>query len=177
MKHIVREVFSLPAMDVVKASYKNSVYYIAGDSDITEYVSIVKSSFSIDEVDAIKHGLDAFLRDNPKDNHLAVPLYNLVILNNQKTSKDFVAQVIGDLFRKTFTEATQMADIVHYNGSCVVGTYTYELAHTFACMIETINEQIGEELETDIIETFNSSRMSSLEVLERLIRRDFPGDI
>lgn len=177
MKHIVREVFSLPAMDVVKASYKDSVYYIAGDSDITEYVSLVKSSFAIDEIEAIKHGLDAFLRDHPKNNHLAVPMYNLIILDNPKSSKDFVAQVIGDLFRKTFEEATEMADLVHYNGACIVGTYTYELAHTFACMVETINEQMGEQLETDIIETYNASSMNSLEVLERLIRRDFPGDI
>lgn len=177
MKHIVREVFSLPAMDVVKASYKNSVYYIAGDSDITEYVSVVKSSFAIDEIEAIKHGLDAFLRDHPKNNQLSVPMYNLVFLDNSKTSKNLVVEVIGDLFRKSFDEANEMADLIHYNGSCVVGTYTYELAHTFSCMVETINEYMGSEIETDIIESFNTNSMDSLEVLERLIRRDFPGDI
>jgi ATP-dependent Clp protease adapter protein ClpS len=164
-------------MDVVKASYKDSVYYIAGDSDITDYVSLVKSSFAIDEIEAIKHGLDAFLRDHPKNNQLAVPQYNLVFLYNPKTSQDFMTQVIGDLFRKTFEEATELTELVNYNGLCVVGTYTYELAHTFSCMVETINEQMGEELSTDIVETFNTNSMDSLEVLERLIRRDFPGDI
>jgi ATP-dependent Clp protease adaptor protein ClpS len=177
MKHIVREVFSLPAMDVVKASYKNSVYYIAGDSDITEYVSVVKSSFAVDEVEAIKHGLAAFLRDHPKNSQLAVPMYNLIFLDNQTTSKDFVVQVICDLFRKTFEEASELADLIHYNGACLVGTFTYEIAHTFACMVETVNLQVGEVLETDIIEANNYDSMDSLEVLERLIRRDFPGDI
>ena len=52
--NIVSEVFNLPNnIDVIKASYKNSVYYIAGSNDITDYVSKIKESFDIDEVDAI----------------------------------------------------------------------------------------------------------------------------
>ena len=177
MKHIVREVFSLPAMDVVKASYKDSVYYIAGSSDITEYVSIIKSSFKVDEVEAIKHGLAAYLRDHPASNQLQVKQFNLYILDNPTTSKDYVINIVTDLFRTSYEEAVGIAERIHYNGSCVVGTYNFELAHTFACMIETANMQTGEELETDIIEVSNSSSMDSLQVLETLIRRDFPNDL
>lgn len=179
MKNIVREVFSLPAMDVVKASYKNSVYYIAGSSDITEYVSTIKSSFDVSEVDAIKHGLNAFLKEHPMKNTLSVPKFNLVILNNYSWTDEFIISVLQDLFRKDDDEAQDIASSIYYNGSCSVGTYTYELAHTFACMIETINVQMNSSIETDIVPATNykSESMDSLEVIENLIRRDFPGDI
>lgn len=177
MKNIVREVFSLPAMDVVKASYKNSVYYIAGSSDITDYVSTIKNSFDINELEAIKHGLNAFLKDNPKNNVLDVPMFNLVVLDSSKTSTDYVIHVLNDIFRKDIDKAYEIADSIRYDGSAVVGTYTYEIAHTFACMVETANLQMEQELETDIIPVYKSNSMDSLEVLENLIRRDFPEDI
>lgn len=177
MKNIVREVFSLPAMDVVKASYKNSVYYIAGSSDITEYVSTIKNSFDINELEAIKHGLNAFLKDNPKNNTLAVPMFNVVIIDSPKTSTDYIINIVNDIFRKDIDQAHEIVDTIHYHGSAVVGTYTYEIAHTFACMVETANMQMEQELETDIIPVYTSNSMDSLEVLEKLIRRDFPEDI
>lgn len=177
MKNIVREVFSLPAMDVVKASYKNSVYYIAGSSDITDYVSKIKESFEITELDAIKFGLNAFLKDNPSNSILAVPQFNLVIRDNAKTSDDYLVHLIQDIFRKDISKCYDIVDDIKSNGSAVIATYTYEIAHTFACMVETANEQMDQELETDIIPVYNSNSMDSFEILEQLIRRDFPGDI
>lgn len=177
MKNIVREVFSLPAMDVVKASYKNSVYYIAGSSDITDYVSTIKDSFEINEIDAIKHGLNQFLKDHPKNNVLDVPMFNLVIIDSPQTSTDYIVHLVNDIFRKDIEKSHEIADSIHYNGSAVVGTYTYEIAHTFACMVETANMQMEQELETDIVPVYKSNSMDSLEVLEKLIRRDFPEDI
>ena len=177
MKNIVREVFSLPAMDVVKASYKDSVYYIAGSSDITDYVSTIKNSFDINEFDAIKHGLNAFLKEHPAVETLDVPKYELVLLNNYKVPDDYLINLVSDIFRQSIEEAYATLDKVHYEGSAVVGTYTYELAHTFACMVETANEQVGHVIPTDIVPVYKSNSMDSLEVLEQLIRRDFPEDI
>lgn len=177
MKNIVREVFSLPAMDVVKASYKNSVYYIAGSSDITDYVSKIKESFEITELEAIKFGLNAFLKDNPSNAVLAVPQFNLVLHYSPKTSIDYLVNIINDIFRKDIVKSHDLADNIRYDGSAVVGTYTYEIAHTFACMVETANTQMDQVLDTDIVPVFKSNSMDSLEVLEQLIRRDFPGDI
>ena len=177
MKNIVREVFSLPAMDVVKASYKNSVYYIAGSSDITDYVATIKSAFDVSEIDAIKHGLNAFLKEHPSTAILSVPTFNLVILNDARTPVEYVVGIVNDIFRKDIEESHDIANYIHYSGSYVIGTYTYEIAHTFACMVETANMQMDQELEVDIIPVLKANSMDSFEVLETLIRRDFPGDI
>ncbi|AFC21764.1 ATP-dependent protease [Cronobacter phage vB_CsaM_GAP32] len=177
MKNIVREVFSLPAMDVVKASYKDSVYYIAGSSDITEYVSTIKDSFDINEIEAIKHGLNAFLKEHPINKVLNVPKYNLALINTASTSDDYVLNIVTDIFRKDIEEAHNIVDTIKYEGLCVVGTYTYEIAHTFACMVETANMQMQQDMETDIIPVYKSNSMDSLEVIEQLIRRDHPEDL
>lgn len=175
---IAREVFSLPEMDVVKASYKNSVYYIAGSIDITEYVSTVKNYNSeFDEKTAIKYGLAKYLRDNPQNKGINVPLFDVVLLKDNVTTYDYMVGIMSDIFRKD--DAMELAYQVTDYGSAVVGTYPFELAHTFSCMVETANRQCEENLMTDIVPSTKStvSQMDSLEVLERLIRRDHPGDM
>ncbi|AQW88842.1 putative ATP-dependent Clp protease adapter protein [Erwinia phage pEa_SNUABM_50] len=173
MKNIEREVFSLPNMEVVKASYKNSVYYIAGSNDITEYVKIIKATQDMDDLDAITYGLDLYLRDHPENSQLAVPLFDVVLLNDSSTSFDYVIHIVNDLFRKDVNEAYDIANLIHTNGFCEVGTYPYELAHTFACMVETANMQTKQQLQTDIV----PSHVDPLAVIEQLIRRDHPDDI
>lgn len=171
---IVREVFSLPQMDVVKASYKTSVYYIAGAVDISDYVYTIKTTYDVDEETAVKHGLAMYLREHPQ-NQLKVPQFDLLILNDNKTSYEYVVGVISDLFRKD--DAMELAYEIHDYGSVVVGTYPFELAHTFACMVETYNKQTGNDLQTDIVQSSDRSQMDSLAILEKLIRRDHPEDI
>jgi ATP-dependent Clp protease adapter protein ClpS len=176
MVNIVREVFSLFGTDVVKASYKNSVYYIVGTNDITDYVSKIKDSFDLEELDAIKYGFDAFLKDNPVST-LKVPQFELVILDNATTSASYVEQIVADIFRKDYEETHNIVNAIHHEGSAVVAKGTMELMHTFSCMVETANVATGNELETDMIEIYESESMDSMELLENLIRRDFPGDI
>lgn len=172
---IVREVFSLPQMDVVKASYKTSVYYIAGSSDISDYVYTIKTTYDVDEATAVKHGLAMYLREHPQQKQLAVPKFDLLILNDNQTDYKYVVGVISDLFRKD--DAMELAHDIHDYGNAVVGTYPFELAHTFACMVETYNKQTGNNLQTDIVESSNRSQMDSMELLEKLIRRDHPEDM
>ncbi|SOK58592.1 hypothetical protein [Yersinia phage fHe-Yen9-04] len=175
MKNIERKVFSLPNIEVVKASYKNSVYYIAGSNDITEYVKIIKATQDLDDLDAITYGLTLYLRDHPENSQLAVPLFDVVLLNDSKTSFDYVIHIVNDLFRKDITESHQIADLIHYDGAATVGTYPYELAHTFACMVETANTQTHQELQTDIVPS--AKVVDPLSLIEQLIRRDHPEDI
>lgn len=176
MINIVREVFSLMGTDVVKASYKNSVYYIAGANDITAYVAKIKNAFEVDELEAIQYGFDAFLKDNPAST-LKVPQYNLELLDSPTVPKEYVEELVMDIFRKTFEEAHDIVNSIHYEGSAVVAKGPFEIMHTFSCMVETVNMQFGQDLQTDLVEVLESDAMDSLEVLEQLIRRDFPGDI
>lgn len=175
MKNIEHEVFSLQNMNVVKASYKNSVYYVAGANDITEYVELAKTIQNVDGVEAINYGLDLYLREHQGDSKLAVQQFDVVILNNSHTSHDYVVHLLTDIFNKSVEEAVDITDLVHYNGSGVAGTYPYELAHTFACMIETANTHTNQNLQTDIVPSRSSTQ--ALSVVEKLIQRDHPGEM
>ncbi|MCR5607380.1 MAG: ATP-dependent Clp protease adaptor ClpS [Treponema sp.] len=58
------------------------------------------------------------------------PDYNVIIFNDDFTTKDFVIEVLMDVFHKAFEEAVQLMERVHKTGSAVVGTYTYDIAAT-----------------------------------------------
>lgn len=181
MKHIEQEVISLPKMDVVKASYKDSVYYIAGAYDITDYVKQSQREINTSDIDAraVQLGLERYLSEHPELNVLKVNKYDVLILDNPETTHDYVIHILNDIFHADITKSYELADQVHTHGFCNVGTFpSYELAHTFSCMVETMNDQIGENLKVDIVpHSQSTTRTAALEVLETLIRRDHPEDL
>lgn len=170
--------FSFPSVDVMKASYKDSVYYIAGTNDITEYVMNEKNSYKqFDELSAIENGLKRYFDEHPEYSVLKVPQYELIILNDSVSSFDYVMEILTDLFRKSESEASLIAKFIDENGFYPILVSSFELAHTYQCMIETTNTQTNNNLQTDVLPIHTSSRDDSFELLEKLIRRDHPTDI
>lgn len=56
--------------------------------------------------------------------------YQVVFLNDDYTTKEFVADVLQVIFHKSPEEALHLMELVHKTGAAVVGIYTYDIAHT-----------------------------------------------
>lgn len=54
--------------------------------------------------------------------------YNVVFLDDEKTTMEFVILVLMQIFHKTFEEASDIMLNVHENGRGIVGTYSHEVA-------------------------------------------------
>ena len=67
MKHTIeQQVFSLQQFSVVKATYKDSVYYLAGSYNITPYVTKLQSEHSKVDNKVLNAGLELFLKEHPE---------------------------------------------------------------------------------------------------------------
>ena len=57
-------------------------------------------------------------------------LHNVVFLNDDFTSFEFVVDCLVSIFGKTEEQATMLAKSIHNSGKAVVGTYTKDIAIT-----------------------------------------------
>lgn len=58
------------------------------------------------------------------------PLYNVILLNDDYTTMDFVVHVLQKFFHKDFGEANRIMLNVHQKGRGVCGIYPYDIAST-----------------------------------------------
>ena len=58
------------------------------------------------------------------------PQYNVVMLNDDFTTMEFVVEVLVDVFHKDELTAQALMINVHKNGQAVVGKYPYDIAAT-----------------------------------------------
>ncbi len=56
--------------------------------------------------------------------------YQVFVLNDDMTTFEFVVSVMMDVFGKSEEDAWRIADRTHHHGKALVGTYTYDMAHT-----------------------------------------------
>jgi ATP-dependent Clp protease adaptor protein ClpS len=56
--------------------------------------------------------------------------YNVVMLNDDFTTMEFVVEILIEIFRKDPAEAERLMMTVHKSGSAVVGAYPYDIAVT-----------------------------------------------
>ncbi|MBR1702023.1 MAG: ATP-dependent Clp protease adaptor ClpS [Lachnospiraceae bacterium] len=71
---------------------------------------------------AIKEWTDTKLKE-PK-------LYQVIMLNDDFTSMEFVVEILIDIFHKDPATAETLMLYVHKNGRAVVGKYPYDIALT-----------------------------------------------
>jgi ATP-dependent Clp protease adaptor protein ClpS len=67
--------------------------------------------------------------------------FNVVLLNDDYTSMDFVVDVIVLIFHKDENEAERIMMDVHQKGRGVVGTYTLDIALTKSEQVHSLAEQ------------------------------------
>ena len=56
------------------------------------------------------------------------PERKVVFYNDDFTTMDFVVDVLVSIFNKSHSEAEELMQMVHQEGSSVVGVYTYDIA-------------------------------------------------
>ncbi len=69
--------------------------------------------------------------------------YQVVMYNDDFTPMDFVVEILMDIFQKPEGEAVALMYEVHLGGSAVVGTYSYDIAHTKASLAITRAREQG----------------------------------
>ena len=58
--------------------------------------------------------------------------YNVILYNDDYTTKEFVVSLLMGIFSKTETEAVSLMETVHRRGSAVIGVYSFDIAQTLA---------------------------------------------
>ena len=67
--------------------------------------------------------------------------YVVILLNDNYTTRDFVVEVLVQVFHKNPEEANRIMLNVHHKGRGVVGIYTWDIAQTKANQVHSIAKQ------------------------------------
>ncbi len=73
---------------------------------------------------------DSDVREKVEEELKEPDMWDVVLHNDDYTTKAFVVEVLRTVFHKSGIEATKLMLQVHRHGRGVVGTYTYDIAHT-----------------------------------------------
>jgi ATP-dependent Clp protease adaptor protein ClpS len=79
-------------------------------------------------------------------------LYNVILLNDDYTTMEFVLQILETLFQKSPAEAYQIMMHVHRNGRGLAGVYTWEVAETKVEKVASLSHEAGYPLRATIEE-------------------------
>ena len=79
-------------------------------------------------------------------------LYNVILLNDDYTTMEFVMQILETLFQKSPAEAFRIMMHVHRNGRGLAGVYTFEVAETKAEQVAALASEAGYPLRATIEE-------------------------
>jgi ATP-dependent Clp protease adaptor protein ClpS len=55
-------------------------------------------------------------------------MYDVLFLNDDVTTVEFVIKVLKQIFNKTQEESIKITEAIHTNGQGIVGTYLFEIA-------------------------------------------------
>ncbi|MDD9945854.1 MAG: ATP-dependent Clp protease adaptor ClpS [Myxococcales bacterium] len=69
------------------------------------------------------------------------PLYRVLLHNDDYTTREFVVDVLRQIFRRSQEDAVRIMLHVHHNGVGVAGVYTYEVAEMKVRSVEVLAQQ------------------------------------
>lgn len=177
---IEQQVFSLQQFSVVKAAYKESVYYLAGGNDITSYINKLQTEYNKVDKNILERGLSQFLKEHPEKNLLSVPMFDFVLLDDPHTSAEFVECLCNEVFHMDPMQSFEVVMALNSDAHAYhIGTFTDEMCITFGSMIDNGNIQLSQNLKYDKIpvKMDNKNHDAALTALETLIRKDYPEDL
>jgi ATP-dependent Clp protease adaptor protein ClpS len=79
-------------------------------------------------------------------------LYNVILLNDDYTTMEFVIHILETLFQKSPAEAYRIMMQVHRQGRGLAGVYTWEVAETKADRVASLANEAGFPLRATIEE-------------------------
>lgn len=71
------------------------------------------------------------------------PMFQVLLLNDDYTTMEFVVEILQKIFHKAMAEATQIMLQVHKKGLGVCGTYTREVAETKVELVHHLARKNG----------------------------------
>ena len=95
---------------------------------------------------------DSVLKDRAEIKNQNPKLYNVILLNDDYTTMEFVLQILETLFQKSPAEAFGIMMHVHRNGRGLAGVYTWEVAETKADEVASLAAEAGYPLRATIEE-------------------------
>ena len=69
------------------------------------------------------------------------PYYNVILLNDDFTTMEFVIQVLVIFFKMTNNKAKNIMLKIHQDGSAVCGTYAKDIAKTLTSLVNNYAKQ------------------------------------
>ena len=72
--------------------------------------------------------IQSAFREKTSDIVKEPPQYNVIMLNDDFTTMDFVVKILIEVFKKDASTAEHLMLMVHKQGQAVVGTYPYDIA-------------------------------------------------
>ena len=91
------------------------------------------------------------ITDNEEET-IEPPSYNVLLHNDDYTTKAFVVDVLMAVFNKSIEGATHLMWLVHKNGIGVCGTYPLEVAETKVTQVTKIARENGYPLKLTLEE-------------------------
>jgi len=80
--------------------------------------------------DDLKRSPDSDILEKQDDQVKEPDMWNVILHNDNYTTKGFVVEVLSTDFQLSAIEATQLMLFVHRNGKGVAGTYTWDIAQS-----------------------------------------------
>ena len=90
------------------------------------------------------------LLEKPEDEVKEPDMYKVVLHNDDYTTKEFVVQVLAEVFHKSFPEATNIMLRAHRNGKAVIETYIFDIAQTKVKQVQQKAKQNGYPLRCSV---------------------------
>jgi len=102
---------------------------------------------------AERHGqTDGAVKEHVERKAQEPTLYNVLLLNDDYTTMEFVMDILETLFQKSPAEAFRIMMHVHRNGRGLAGVYTYEVAETKVEQVASLASDAGYPLRAAIEE-------------------------
>jgi Uncharacterized conserved protein len=77
-------------------------------------------------------------------------LYEVILLNDDYTTMDFVIDILVEVFQKSKEEASFIMLDVHLEGRGTVGVYPFDIANTKVIKVEELARKKGFPLKADL---------------------------
>ena len=95
---------------------------------------------------------DSTVLERHKEKTETPKLYRVLLLNDDYTTMEFVANVLESVFQRSPAEAFRLMMQVHTQGRAVCGTYTYEVAETKVDTVRDLATRAGFPLQASVEE-------------------------
>lgn len=95
---------------------------------------------------------DSAIKDRDELKTQEPKVFNVILLNDDYTTMEFVLQILETLFQKSPAEAFRIMMHVHRNGRGLAGVYAWEVAETKAEQVAALAAEAGYPLRATIEE-------------------------